>query len=334
MDERDVRPGTQSAAVLMMKLAILAVVVGAAQWVIGIYGTRDMVHTFLRRAASWSDGAIYFGDSVLRKVGTNDTDRRTLPEMLESDSQVKIYPVVHSAYNVDVFLRYVEYLARTDTRPRLVIVPLNLRSFSPEWDSRPEYQFELEKFVLSSGRAAAAFSRPLSVFTDWFESPITTAQWLTSPVFDDHRAAGRVSDYQGGDYAAVTEETMRRKIVFHYRYALDPAHRKLRSLDALADLAETSKIDVQWYVTPIDLEFCESRLPGTREIVARNVSAIQAVLARHTMTALDLSDALPSACFDWKDSRYPNEHLNEDGRHRLAAMLRSSLHSATAPPDP
>ena len=101
---------------------------------------------------------LYFGDSIL----IHPVGEPTIPEILRDLlPDYEIGDVAHPAYQLDLYERYVNYLVNHNSGVKTVIIPINLRSFSPEWDLRPTYQFEREKTILTYGPLLSTiFYRP------------------------------------------------------------------------------------------------------------------------------------------------------------------------------
>ena len=84
----------------------------------------------------------------------------------------------YDAYHIGIYLEYAQYIVAQENLPQVVIIPINLRSFSPEWDMRPEYQFEKEARFLRSKNSLfiQSFDKPLSIF-QWYKPEITRQQY-------------------------------------------------------------------------------------------------------------------------------------------------------------
>ena len=91
-----------------------------------------------------------FGSSVEKYTNRNDKDKRSISEMIDSLSdKYHVESISGNAYHMDMFLALSKYIIKNLSHPKLIIVPINMRTFSPEWDKRPEYQFEKEKKILN-----------------------------------------------------------------------------------------------------------------------------------------------------------------------------------------
>src|SRR3989344_3518997 len=121
----------------------------------------ELLDTYLR------DGydIIYFGDSVIDTHTSKDSDPSSIVDMLRKrEAGLTIADFSRGADNLDLFELYVAYIARSPVKPSAVIVPINLRSFSPGWDLDPTGQFEKIKFYLTAQpRFLTYFYRPFAI---------------------------------------------------------------------------------------------------------------------------------------------------------------------------
>lgn len=94
---------------------------------------------------------ILFGSSVNRYTAFQDTNKSSIGEMLDLEMvDVKVKDISHGAYHVEIFYSFLKRILKYEYQPKIVL-PINLRSFSPEWDLRPGYQFTREKNILEFG---------------------------------------------------------------------------------------------------------------------------------------------------------------------------------------
>lgn len=313
---------------LLYKLTALLVVVASIQFFVGSYLVKkdDEAH----RAASFvaarigERDVVLFGDSTLNSIAKDDRDRKTIPVLLGERIPYKIQLVQHGGFDATVYVRYVKYLVENNLRPRALVIPINLRSFSPQWDLNPSYEFVKTPFILNHRILGPSYFVPVSIFTQLFRSTRTEA-WLNTPVYDAGVPAGTVRAYQGDRFKTVDAGTTRKKITYQYRYRLTEGDRRLAKIAEIIELCQRSRIAVLFYLTPVDVEFCDAAYPGTRAIVRENAHLVTAFIRSRNSEAADLSEAFPSKYFGWKDDLYPNEHLNDKGRAFLADFLARKI---------
>jgi hypothetical protein len=287
----------------VLQLVIVKVVPGSS------FENLERLKTYLKQPVE----ILIFGDSTNWFTAESDTDKRSIARMLkEMRPGHSIKPIVHAAYHLDVYAAYCQYLARQEKRPEIVIVPVNLRSFSPEWDREPHYQFEKEKIILEGG-LLRVFYRPLQVLKYKF-GQISRQEYLDTPVFKGRQEVGKIKQMEG----------LKNQFILKYMYSLSKEHHKIKSLLEIAGLSEKNHFKVLFYITPVDYQVGERYLPGEfTEQLRRNTAFIRSLLPGESMSVrlLDFSLDLPADYFAWKKKGSLNEHLNQEGRRYVAEKL-------------
>ncbi len=281
---------------------------------------------------------LYLGDSTLMLPVGEVTTGEILQELLLDRD---IGQIAHPAYGLDLFYDYTAYMDRHDRWPQTLIVPINLRSFSPAWDMRPAYQFEQERRILAMGLPwARLLFRPLEVF-GYFRPSVSQQDFLDAPVYDGDLLIGQVKDFEtlaAGDvmqedaenaYREVEladEETAQAVLTYHYMFHLKPYHRKLDAMVALAELAAEHDVDVLFYISPVNVEQGERFLgEAFSERFADNVRVVRSRLEATSLdnvTLLNLAFDLPA--HDLTDT----EHLTETGKEYVAEQVASAVQGA------
>jgi hypothetical protein len=315
-------------AKLCAKLFGLLVVVSLIQLTL-IRPNRSVSKDVQRLTSSLSANPdiVYFGDSSNASVAEADVDRRPIAACLaDSFGASRVCSLDGPAYHAEVYEACIDLLLRRGLHPQAVIIPINLRSLSPEWHLRPEYQFTKLKRELDYAdhllyRAASPLIDFLRIYDD---EPISRTAFEKSPVYCGTEVMGCVREFENPSYEHVTPEATRNKFIFHYMYELQPEHDKLAAFVRIAQKLRDARITAVFYITPIDVETGERFLPGQfREQVTANIGVIQNELAPHQTPVIDLAFALPPRDFVWQ--RYPNEHLCSTGRTFVADKLAEVL---------
>lgn len=274
---------------------------------------------------------IYLGDSTIHHYSKKDSNQDAISDFIqEMFPTYSIGRVSAAAYHMGLFLEIVKYIIHHEYSPKVIIIPINLRSFSPEWDMKPEYQFEKEKLFLklSIYNLFFAFYRPLAVFSNL--RPITQDDYENTLVFNGHEYVGKVREFDNPSYRHYSEQHVRNKLIFNYMYVLTKGHRKIASMKEIVKLTRDSGIELIFYITPIDYQTGEEYLGKSfYQRVTQNVDVIRSLLAREGVDVIDLSFDINTECFTWgvdpNDHLYPNEHLKEHGRKRIAEQLVKRL---------
>jgi hypothetical protein len=279
---------------------------------------------------------IYLGDSTLSYPVGEVTTGELLQELLPGYS---IGEISHPAYNLDLYSYYVKNILRSSHPPRVVIIPINMRSFSPEWDMRPGYQFEEVKKTLTLGPVLSRMlSRPLEIF-GLFEPAISQDTFLNTDVYNGDTLVGKVKDFEGlvddgavaklqgdtGDAlpSAGDTEALQQALIYRYMYGLEPDQRQLRAMLKIVELSDKDDVDVLFYITPINYQQGQRYLGDAFVKSLRDKTAlVKSLLADSTgSTSLDLSFDLEAYAF------VDMEHLREAGKEYLAGQLASALQS-------
>lgn len=270
---------------------------------------------------------IYFGDSTIYTLGEGDKDERTTAGMVKDMTPCySLGSITHAAYHMDLYLEFCRYITRQKNRPYFIIIPINMRSFSPEWDRRPQYQFEIEKIILRGGllkQLVLAFYKPLCVFKYNF-STISRKEFLNTPVFNGSQQMGMVRDFNNKSYLTYSENNLKNSIIYFYMYTLNREHRKVKSMVEAATILTQNNITAIFYITPIDHETGEKYFPGQfLKRLRHNTQLICSLLEAEGVEVLDLSIDLTSKYFRWV--RYPNEYLRQTGRKYVAEKISHIL---------
>ena len=78
-----------------------------------------------------NEDIIYFGDSAIRSSSVMDSIKKSIVEIINDSLNLNIVDLSNFGSSPIIFNEYVKYLISNDIRPKLIIVPLNLRIFSP-----------------------------------------------------------------------------------------------------------------------------------------------------------------------------------------------------------
>lgn len=284
---------------------------------------------------------LYLGDSTLMLPVGEVTTGEILQELLPDR---RVGQVAHPAYGFELFHDYAAHMDRHGASPQTLVLPINLRSFSPAWDKRPAYQFEKESTILEMGLPLArVLLRPLEAF-GFFRPSISQQAFLDAPVYDGDEIVGQVRDFETlaadeilEEGAEITyreveledEETAQAVLTYHYMLALESDHRKLDAMVAVAELAAERGVNAIFYLSPVNVEQGE-RFLGS-EFGERLADNIQVVQSRLDAVALDrvklLNLAFDLPAYDFTDM----EHLTETGKEYVAEQIALAVEGERDP---
>jgi hypothetical protein len=264
---------------------------------------------------------IFFGDSTLYPMMSADADVHCTPLILEEILNARVGIVARAAYGPRLYAAYLHYVARHASRPKTVIIPLNLRAFTPGWRLNPGWSFIQERTAARSllgeilWRPMASFKllRPDAtgfVPAPAFQRPTETTSM--SPPSHSDRVDG-VNDFTIEEYEAA----------WRHHYAAEPPTFEA-DLNDLADACAAAArrgITVIFYLHPVNHQLMEERLGREAvETVRARAKRLTDQLQASGIQPIDLTLALDSGTFAWRLSPL-DDHLTGRGRNLIAQRL-------------
>ncbi|HZV53733.1 MAG TPA: hypothetical protein VFF82_02235 [Rhodocyclaceae bacterium] len=300
------------------------------------YGKDDFFDRTLNRLRAGDAQVVIFGDSTLRQTGRCDLERLGIDEYLAATIAMPVMTIQHGAYSAYMFRSYARLIAQQTTRPHVVVVPVNLRAWSPEWADKPMYRFPLRSAYvdLRAGRIVdLLFVLPYLVSD---RDRQETRQWIA------RRAVSLRGEMLGTNGALAGEhvvrdldcsenepngsdrDILRRKFLWHYGTSAQNAAQMDSALTETIEELRSAGIDVLVYVTPVDRD-AANHLSGERlvEDIDRRVASIGAVARSAGANVLDLHAALPHNRFI--DRGVACEHLDDTGRRIVGELLGKKI---------
>ncbi len=276
---------------------------------------------------------LYLGDSVLERISWSDKDKRTLDRMVAARlaDKMRLLCISHSAYHLKVYYHLLQILRFTGRKPRLVILPINMRSFSPQWDLNPAWQFEdeinaLKKYVEAPGTEIPALPEKADKALPAQMERMVEVKYP----FTELHYLGEFYDLIKSSPSTEDEKRYRKRhiYIFHYLYPLLPVNPKLLFLTKLIELLRELNINLLVYITPINYQG-GNRYVGNdfSNLFQGNVGVVRDILfpflERNTVRFLDISQSLSSEYFFNVDEA--TEHLNQHGREQVAKVIANEI---------
>lgn len=276
---------------------------------------------------------LMFGDSVT--YNTCDLCSTSLGELtVEALKPTTVTTATGSGYPIEVYYSFSRYFAAKAYQPKWFIVPLNLRSFSGDWDTRPNLQFVKRRAELAMGEwpLVDALIGPFFILRGVELSPISKSAWLDKEVKDGDRVVGKVREYAHQVVDPANDQEVARHFLFSYLGAITPQHRKVETLSKLALLHRKMGSRTLFYVTPIDYETGRRHFgPRFVDQVKANVAILKdATRAAHS-EFLDLSTSLGSEQFAWRQEQFVNEHMSQQGIEQISKVLAGFIQGNAIP---
>lgn len=272
---------------------------------------------------------IYFGDSVSEFISTKDLNKRTIPQLIQQNLPgVRIGTVIQGGYNMNVFLNYSKLIAKSSKPPKIVIIPINFRTFSPIWYKNPPFLFTKEVLFLNfDGLPVDIVYKPLVFFKiiDLLERQ-QLKEFNNSKIYNVDNVVGKLADFTKDDYGKSADEKMRNKIIVNYMFKLSQEHKLINSMQNLSQLLNTKNVKVVFYITPVDYKTAEQYWGSSfKNNLEENVKFLKKIAKENNADLLDLSQDLDTTNFGWQEETYINEHLNEKGRIFVAEAVTNFI---------
>lgn len=307
-----------------------------------IWGSTDLAKTLefnqqLREFRSFfsngkSPKMLVFGDSVASYVARDDNSKESLEVLFKEQSRDFADTLVAAgrAYHSEIFYSFCRLITRLPYQPQLVIVPINLRSFSPSWDLNPEFQLleELSKLrTIYDGRVLRCNRKDRSFTSDVIFRSIPL-KYPGKPLL----TIGEYRDISKNKPASETDRQWAARLdhvfTFHYMFPIYQQHRKLKSLCDMVDLLGELEIPVLFYFTPINYE-AGFKYVGERflEVVNGNIQIIEERLRHFNMQNNQDGDeaavTVANYAFSCDSSAFFSQHNSTEHlryEHRLALV--------------
>lgn len=295
--------------------------------------SRDVIEV-LRATVKHAPDTLVLGDSVLERVANHDRDRRSLAqmiiEMMPDDTRTEC--ISYSAYHIGVFYLLMQAFSVMNFTPSLLIIPINMRSFSPQWHLNPLFRCQqhiqiLKKFIGSELH---------SIVPDLYgaDHSVGIREFFNTSTTQPFSSYNKVSDFLDIINTVPTttaERNWRFKnlFIYHYLLPLSSDHPNLHILSDFLKLADKCNFKVLLYTTPVNFEggvqyvgevFMEQLLTNVR-VVKESLAASSnsSALRGQSFTFCDFSVSLD--CSHFFNPHESTEHLNESGRNILAGMI-------------
>ncbi len=300
--------------------------------------SNDPVATLCEMAKSKQDMFV-LGDSVYERISAYDTDRRSLSRMIEdmAKGSFDVRCISYSAYHLSVYYLLIIAAKIIGIRPAILVIPINMRSFSPQWDMNPLFRCSKQvNKLLNFIRMHDRTKLPELYGSD---GGISIRTYINSEAEFLKGGFRTVSDFIDIIYSKPETEEERefrygQIFTYHYLYSLGQNHPKLRILKDIIHMTRKDGINVFLYITPINyqaglryvgndfLNLFSTNIGVVRDCIFKAISLELAgtVASRESNVMFcDLSARLDNEHFF--SEHESTEHLNEKGRAFLAGTI-------------
>ena len=314
---------------LLFKIFLFCIALSIGQYAIFKITHQEIPEiTTLNSILNHPDSIIEFSDSVAHNTSSEDTDKRTISEMISSiQPDLHTDLLWHSSYSLVVFDSYMTYIARSDTKPRAIIIPINLDDVSPLNEKYPGQLFERLNFILSTHIPfASVLVQPLAVFKFIDLNTISAQTWLNQKIYNWNEPFSTVKDCydipQRSDYST---QSIRALYICEYMTKASMENNNMKALSHLVNTAKNAHIPLLVVVTPVDIE-AGVHFVGQSfgDNIASNANFACSIATSQGIPCLNIASSSPDSSFDTHFT-YPTPHMNEYGRLQTAKLIAHAL---------
>lgn len=278
----------------------------------------------LQRAYQGAAGPdlLVFGDSQMFWTLHTDVDRRHLVEMIRDElgGERTFEVLVGPGYNPRIIMAYVSAIARCESRPRVVVVPISLLMSASTWLAHPVFGYEkvaagICAAVEQGGRLPRRLDRPGHEAEDAYDR-------IPAPsLFGARRTLGELRLITNSKPTTKWQQVIRLRHMMDYYYAerLESDSVGVLLASELATTLVSLGLPSVAYIPPINYEVLGKALgEAAHEHVIRNAGLIESAYS----DAVGGLGAVVNAAFDCPASEFMDPiHLTEVGRRRLAGQI-------------
>lgn len=318
-------------------LLVVALATGA-QYAIDALWPPEFPHNIRTMPRQCENTLVFLGDSINASFDHSEENSKPLAELVSLAADHHIGTVALGGYDMRLFRDYVRIMRPRIKRsqPHTWILTVNLANYGSDgrtgWVRNKLAMAMLREYL---DRTFRAFARPMRIFRfPAYRPDLRPDEESHRLVFWQGRSIGRLRDFPDTRFkiADVTDGLRRENVILRYGQPLDPDNLALRATTEAARLLTRRGQRAVFCIMPCDVERCDALLDGQISPILDAKAAAAAAAARAGGgEVLDLHSAFTHDVFI--PDQYPNEHLRNAGRDRLARAIASFL-LANAPPAP
>lgn len=275
---------------------------------------------------------VFMGDSVVFSPGHCDRDRRTIAEITEDLTGVKVFPFTHAAFSPIVYRKAAPLLARLNSDTRLAVMPINLGNFSPGF-MNPVYRFprrQLAYDLMSLHLDVGTYfqlrfrNREQAWLREWYDQSVHDDTIDLGDIGSINRRLRKLKPINCDTSYDGQQDLVKLRLAFHYGNRITRDHPMIRYIQESLDRFERHNVRVLPYLTPVDMEAIDALagepLAGR---VRENLALLREIGRERGWGLLDLSGVLPDK--DFGERHCACGHLQAEGRRKVAQAVSAEM---------
>lgn len=274
---------------------------------------------------------LYFSASPNASIHPNDTDQRTMAQMMdELIPQQKLVAVDTGGIHAGVFKKLIVRIPEK-SNVKTVVVNMNYRSFGMGWiQSTLENAIQKQMVLyLSTPAIINRFLQGLNYYDalpDKERERIMQSHWKNDKLpFSAPR--NNVTDWcaveKWGDWT-----NPKRQLADHYiknfAFVLDDQNPRVKDFDEIVQICKEKKLELIFVILPENLKECETLVD--KDLVDLMKSNKDWLVNRYTemgAEVVDCFDNVADSCFT--ERHFPSEHYNQIGRMIVAKAVANAV---------
>lgn len=273
----------------------------------------------------------FLQDSVFVSVAKADEDQRplerTVPGLFPG---LRTSVIALTGANIPLYREFLEIILGNRALPGLLVLPLSIRSFSPQWMCKPFYTYDQLRRELSGYRTEGRYGPDREVDVEE-DQPLDEYARLRAefPILGERGLLDVEKEIKSLKHDPA-RRSLRPKMayIFFYLFAFDRGHPHLALWRELFARAAKAGLRILVYIMPVNVERCRKEVgPEFDRVFKANAALLRDFAAEqarnHGVRVTDFLEVMGRECFyDY------TEHLNQEGRQRFQALLRPEVLAA------
>lgn len=287
----------------------------------------ELLRTFNTRQTD----ILYFGDSSIRFTGRQDQNKAGIDQLFQTKTGLSLCTIANPGYSAVVYSEYVRLLDKCRYKPRLAIIPINLRDFTGTATRRPAFDFPLRQIYvryryngdleLASYLKYRFLGLEEQIIENWRKQQVSR-NGVSIGTHNSIQEESRIPEEL--DYSPERENLYRHQLAlkfrYHYMASVSSSDSMFSYLDKTIQHLKELKIPVLFYLTPINysdgIKYAGKAFTGRIEM---NISTIEKFMKERDVRLLNLATSLDASNFVDKQDVY--EHYNYSGRDFIASRV-------------
>ncbi len=274
---------------------------------------------------------LYFAASPNASIHPNDTDQRTMAQMMDDFTPTKkIEAVDTGGIHAGVFKSLIEIIPE-NSPAKTVVVEMNYRSFGYSWIHSTLENAIQKQLIFYNNRPAIVnrFLQGLNYYetiSDKDRDAIIQHHWKNDSLpFAEPRnnVTAWCAVEKWGDWT-----NPKRQLTDHYiknfAFVLNDQNPRIKDFDEIVEICKEKKLELIFVILPENLQECEQLVD--KDLVNLMKSNKDWLVNRYRAKGVDLVDcfdAVADSCFT--ERHFPSEHYNQVGRMIVAKAVANAI---------